>query len=360
MRALQPLEESIPPAGVAQGLLPAARIVAIGGGTGLPVVLSGLRQALGRNCAGEDMSLVGRLTGIVTVTDDGGSSGQLRRDLGILPPGDVRNCLVALAEEPTLLTALLQYRFEGRHAFSGHPVGNLMLAALAQMAGNLSSAVQQLADLLRVNGSLLLATNESVHLRAEFAGGGSTDGETAIVAQARRIRRLRLQHAVRPLPDAVRALVNADVIVVGPGSLYTSILPNLLVSGVASTIAAVNAVRIYVANLMTQPGETDGYTLEDHLTAIAEHVGANLFDYVLVNRMPIDSNQIDSCPSGSRPLRRAGAHREIGGAQVVECDLGWDVDRGRIRHDSADLASAILELVKIGRPGQVPAMRPVA
>jgi len=357
MRSLQPLEESIP---LGVGLLPPPRIVAIGGGTGLPVVLSGLRQALGRNCAGDFVSLVGRLTGIVTVTDDGGSSGQLRRDLGILPPGDVRNCLVALAEEPTLLTALLQYRFEGRHAFDGHPVGNLMLAALAQMTGNLSSAVEQLAALLRVNGSLLLATSESVHLRAEFAGGGSVDGETAIVAQARRIGRVRLQRDVRPLPDAVRALVNADVIVVGPGSLYTSILPNLLVSGVASTISAVNAVRIYVANLMTQPGETDDYTLEDHLTAIAEHVGTNLFDYVLVNRMPIGNHQIAASLSGSRPIQRAGLHPEIGGARVVESDLGWEVDRGRIRHASADLASAILDLVKAGRASQLPAMRPVA
>lgn len=360
LRSLQPLEEAIPLGIVEQGFLPTPRILAIGGGTGLPVVLSGLRQALGRNCAGEYISLVGRLTGIVTVTDDGGSSGQLRRDLGILPPGDVRNCLVALAEEPTLLTALLQYRFEGTHALHGHPVGNLMLAALAQMTGNLSSAVQQLADLLQVNGSVLLATRESVHLRAEFAGGDTVDGETAIVAQARRIRRVQLQREVRPLPDALRALVNADVIVVGPGSLYTSILPNLLVSGVASTISAVNAVRIYVANLTTQPGETDGYTLEDHLTAIAEHVGANLFDYVLVNRTPIDTNQILWCPSGSRPVRRARSRQEIDGAQVVESDLRWEADRGKIRHVSADLASAIVDLAKIGRASQLPAMRPVA
>lgn len=338
----------------------APRIVAIGGGTGLPVVLAGLRQVLGRDCSGECMSLVGRLTGIVTVTDDGGSSGQLRRDLGILPPGDVRNCLVALSEEPTLLTALLQYRFEGSHALRGHPVGNLMLAALAQMTGSLSAAVQQLAGLLAINGSLLLATSENVHLRAEFAGGGSVDGETAIVAQARRIRRLRLQRDVRPLPDALCALVNADVIVVGPGSLYTSILPNLLVSGVASTISAVKAVRIYVANLMTQPGETDGYTLEDHLASIAEHVGANLFDYVLVNSTPIDMNQVVSCPSGSLPVRRAGTHQEIGGAKVFDAQLGWEVDRGKIRHVPGDVARAILELMKIGRASQRPAMRPVA
>jgi uncharacterized cofD-like protein len=165
---------------------------------------------------------------------------------------------------------------------------------------------------------------------------------------------------VRPLPDALRALVNADVIVVGPGSLYTSILPNLLVSGVASTISAVNAVRIYVANLMTERGETDCYTLEDHLTAIAEHVGTNLFDYVLVNRTPIDTNQIVSCPSGSRPVERAGSRQDIDGAQVVEHELGWEADRGKIRHVSADLASAILDLVKAGRARRFPAMRPVA
>jgi uncharacterized cofD-like protein len=303
---------------------------------------------------------VGRLTGIVTVTDDGGSSGQLRRDLGMLPPGDVRNCLAALAEQPTLLTALLQYRFEGAHAWHGHPVGNLMLAALAQMTGHLSSAVQQFADLLRINGSLLLATAESVHLCAEFAGGDTVEGETAIVAQGRRIRRVRLERAVPPLPEALRALVNADAVVVGPGSLYTSILPNLLVSGVASTMSAVNGVRIYVANLMTQPGETDGYTLEEHLTAIADHVGANLFDYVLVNRTPVDMNQIVSSPAGSRPVRRDGTRQEFYGAQVVERDLGWEADRGRIRHVPADLANAILDLLTAGRASQLPAMRPIA
>jgi uncharacterized cofD-like protein len=315
---------------------------------------------LGRDASGNRVALAGRLTGIVTVTDDGGSSGRLRRDLGILPPGDVRNCLVALAEQPAPLADLLQYRFEGTHGLHGHPVGNLLLAALTQMTGTLSSAVQQLADLVRANGTLLLATNESVHLRADFADGDTTDGETAIVAQAKQIRRVCLPREVRPLPEALRALVNADVIVVGPGSLYTSILPNLLVAGVASTISAVNAVRIYVANLTTQPGETDDYTLEDHVTAIADHAGAQLFDYVLVSATPIRANEIAGCETGACPVRRASSRQTIHGAHVVERELGWELDRGKIRHAPADLANAILDLARIGRATSLPAMRPVA
>lgn len=327
------------------------RIAAIGGGTGLPVVLEGLRIALRREGLAESDSLAEHLTAIVTVTDDGGSSGQLRRDLGILPPGDVRNCLAALAEAPAVLTNLLQHRFNSANGLHGHPVGNLMLAALAQMTGDFPTAVQHLAELMHVNGRVLLSTAENVHLRAEFIGGETAGGETAIVAQAKRIKRLWLEREVRPLPDALRALVNADAIVVGPGSLYTSILPNLLVGGVASTISGVNAVRIYVANLMTEPGETDGYSLEDHLRVIREHVGADLFDYVLVNRAPIDAVRAARyARRGSVPLHYDRSWLAMGRAQVIERDLTWEVNRGKIRHAPADLARAILELLHLGRP----------
>jgi uncharacterized cofD-like protein len=267
---------------------PWPRVVAIGGGTGLPSLLRGLRGLIYPR-AGAEREKPGRecLTAIVTVTDDGGSSGRLRRELGILPPGDVRNCLAALAPDDSQLAALLQHRFTGENDLSGHPVGNLVLAALTQMTGEFQSAIEGLADLLRLRGRVLPSTDEDVMLRAEFHGGEMLRGETAIAARGRPIKRLWLERSVRPLPETVRALINANVIVVGPGSLYTSILPNLLVDGIASTISGVDAVRIYVANLMTEPGETDGFTLDDHLDAIREHVGFDLFDYVLVNRRPL-------------------------------------------------------------------------
>lgn len=331
------------------------RIAAIGGGTGLPIVLEGLRIALRREGLADSDSLAEHLTAIVTVTDDGGSSGQLRRDLGVLPPGDVRNCLAALAEAPTVLTNLLQHRFSSASGLHGHTVGNLMLAAFAQMTGDFPTAVQHLAELLHVNGSVLPSTAENVHLRAEFIGGETEGGETAIVAQAKGIKRLWLEREVRPLPDALRALVNADAIVVGPGSLYTSILPNLLVGGVASTISGVNAVRIYVANLMTEPGETDGYSLEDHLRAIREHVGADLFDYILVNQAPIDAVLATGyARRGSVPLHYDRSQLVMGCAHVIERDLTWEVNRGKIRHAPADLARAILELLHLGRPQSHP------
>jgi uncharacterized cofD-like protein len=322
------------------------RLVAIGGGTGLPAVLRGLRRAL---CAEDALPQFPResLTAIVTVTDDGGSSGRLRRELGILPPGDVRNCLEALAPETSQLAALLAHRFTGDNELNGHPVGNLVLAALTQMTGDFQKAVEALADLLHLRGSVLSSTAENVTLRAEFQGGDILQGETTIVARGERIKRLSLERPVRPLPEALRALINADAIVVGPGSLYTSILPNLLVGGIASTLSGVDAVRIYVANLMTEPGETDGFTLEDHLAVIREHTGCDLFDYVLVNRRPITSSVVSQYATrGSTPLRRGSSSGLPGHPCIVERDLAWQVDGMKIRHDPADLADAILELAQ--------------
>ena len=185
------------------------------------------------------------LTAIVTVTDDGGSSGRLRRELGILPPGDVRNCLEALAPEDSPLAALLAHRFTGDNGLNGHPVGNLLLAALTQMTGNFQRAVESLGDLLHLRGAVLSSTAEHVTLKAELHGGEIVRGETTIVERRQPIKRLSLERPARPLPEALRALINADAIVIGPGSLYTSILPNLLVDGVASTLSGVDAVRIY-------------------------------------------------------------------------------------------------------------------
>jgi len=322
------------------------RVVALGGGTGLPVVLRGLANAL-LGAAGEDdpTRWADWLAAVVTTTDDGGSSGRLRRDLGVLPPGDVRNCLAALCCDPAL-TRLLAHRFEGRTYLRGHAVGNLLIAALTQMTGSFERAVDEMASLLKTCGRVYPATNEDVTLRAELANGESIDGETAIVGHPSSIRRMALARHVTPSPDALRALINADVVVVGPGSLYTSILPNLLVDGLASTLSAVRGVRIIVANLMTQPGETDGTSLDDHLRVLREHTGYDLFDYVLLNRTPPTRAQLARYRvEGAELLAHDGLLPSAGQADVVFADL-LDTSSDRIRHDGDKLAAAILDIAR--------------
>jgi uncharacterized cofD-like protein len=330
------------------------RIVAIGGGTGLPTVLRGLVQCIRPGSRRESQVLPsGQLTALVTVTDDGGSSGRLRRELSVLPPGDVRNCLAALANPASPLVRLLQHRFSRGDVLRGHAVGNLMLAGLTDMTGDLAKAIELASEMLSLSARVLPATQEDVCLCAQFNGRRIVRGETAIVSQGRRIVRLSLERPVRPLPDAIRALVNADVIVIGPGSLYTSILPNLLVDGIASTISGLTATRILVANLMTEPGETDGFSLRDHLRVIREHAGFDLFDYVLVNDRPLDRALTgDYAQRGSFPVgcddQTLGETR----ARLVRRNLAVEWDGTKIRHEPRDLANAILDLAYKGRPSQ--------
>jgi uncharacterized cofD-like protein len=322
------------------------RIVAVGGGTGLPAVLDGL-------CAvAEEEGATGRdhVSAVVTVTDEGGSSGRLRREFGVLPPGDIRNCLAAVARPDSPFKKLLQHRFEGGQGLEGHTVGNLMLTALAQITGDFPAAVEQLAEMMNLRGRVLPTTSENVRLRAEMHGGQVIDGETEIVGTASGIRKLWLTPSPKPLPEVVRALVNADGIVIGPGSLYTSILPNLLVEGIAATLSGVDAVRIYVANLMTEPGETDGYTLDDHLHAIRMHAGYDLFDYVVVNRRPVGGVAAARYAlQGSRPVVVDTPLRWAGRAKIVECDLAAESDGRKIRHAAGPLAQTIRALVAAGR-----------
>jgi uncharacterized cofD-like protein len=321
--------------------------VAIGGGTGLPVVLEGLcALAAEEGATGSE-----HISAVVTVTDEGGSSGELRREFGILPPGDVRNCLAAVAQSDSPFKQLLQHRFAHGDGLEGHAVGNLLLTALAQITGDFPSAVEQLSGMMNLRGQVLPTTREQVRLRAELDSGQVLDGETDIVGTGSRIRRLTLNPSPKPLPEVLRALINANGIIVGPGSLYTSLLPSLLVEGIAATISGVDAVRIYVANLMTEPGETDGYSLDDHLQAIRLHAGHDLFDYIIVNRRPV------SCLAaaryalhGSKPVEADAVSRWAGRAQIVECDLAAEYDGCKIRHASRPLARAIRELVKAGRP----------
>jgi uncharacterized cofD-like protein len=334
------------------------RCVAIGGGTGLPSVLAGLRRALrDENDRRFSDEMREHLTAIVTMTDEGGSSGWLRRQLDILPTGDVRNCLAALAPDSSPFRDLIQHRFSGTHDLAGHPMGNLLLAALTQMSGDFLAAVDRLSSMMALEGSVLPSTAENVRLRAEFHCGETRVGETAITAYGSRIRHLSLERAVRPVPETLRALINADVITVGPGSLYTSIIPNLLIDGIASTMSGVRAVRIYVANLMTEPGETDAYTLADHVEAIRAHVGFDLFDYILVNAHPVDvATAAKYASRRSRPVVHDGRAIPGSRAAIVKRDLTWQLDQGKIRHSPAALAEAILELARAGRPDETAAV----
>lgn len=318
------------------------RVVAIGGGTGLPTVLRGVRLAA-EALSGDDAS--DWLTAIVTVMDDGGSSGQLRESLGMLPPGDIRNCLAALVRQPSTLSGILHDRLPGAGGEAGHPIGNLLLAALTSTEGNFLRAVNLLSAQMNVSGRVLPATLEDVHLTAAFQDGGAVRGESAITRRRGRIRRLMLERPVKPLPDVIEALAGADLIVVGPGSLYTSILPNLLVDEVAATIAASRATRVYVANLMTEPGETDHYSLADHLRAIREHTGFGLFDYVLMNRAPIPEFALTAYGAdGSHIVQPAPGESHIEGAKVIAGDLAMITPAGQIRHDPAALGFALASL----------------
>ncbi len=307
------------------------RVVALGGGTGLPVVLRALK---GR---------AGSITAIVTVTDDGGSSGRLRGEMGILPPGDIRNCLVALAETEPLMEHLFQYRFT-RGSLEGHAFGNLFIGALCDILGDFEAAVEAASRVLRVHGRVLPSTLANVQLRAVLADGREIRGETAIARSGGPIRRLHLDPAgCRPVPAALEALAAADLVILGPGSLYTSVIPNLLVQGIASAIRSSAAVKVYVANIMTQPGETPGYTAAGHLAAIYDHVGPGLIDWAVVNAGDIGAERLARYRAqGAEPVHADAAALEGLGVRVYARDL---VSRDElVRHDPDALAQALLDI----------------
>ena len=266
-------------------------LVALGGGTGLSTLLAGLKQLVGKT---DDRIWIENLSAIVTVSDDGGSSGRLRDELQMLPPGDIRNCIVALSEDSSLLSRLFRHRFRGDGGLGGHSFGNLFLAALTEVTGDFTEAVRLSSEVLASKGHIYPATISDVRLVAELADGSIVRGETQISASRTPIRQLRLEpEQCLPLPQALRALRTANVITVGPGSLYTSILPNLLVSQVARVIGESNATKIYVCNLMTQPGETDGYTARQHLETVRKFAPEIQFDFVVVNDRRISNIQAD-------------------------------------------------------------------
>lgn len=338
-------------------------MVAIGGGTGLSTLLSGLKRFVAdARRAGDaepgDSPWLASLAAIVTVTDNGGSSGRLRDELQMLPPGDIRNCMVALSEDSTLLSRLFRHRFRGQGGLGGHSFGNLFLAALTDVTGDFVEAVRLSSEVLASKGRIYPSTINDVHLAAELEDGTVVHGETQISAATRPIRHLRLEPEVcLPLPESLAAIRDADVITVGPGSLYTSILPNLLISRVAQTIAAAPGLKIFISNLMTQPGETDGYTARQHLETIKRYAPEVDFGYIVVNDRPIT-------PAQAALYAADGAHqiglndhllgRENDVESVIRADL---LDEGdKVRHSPDKLARGVLDCYRRARLHARPAI----
>ncbi len=311
------------------------RIVAVGGGTGLPSVLAGLA---GGDPDGPPLDV----TAVVTTCDDGGSSGELKRLYGIPSPGDVRNCLVALATGVNPLAAVFQHRFTGRGGLSGHTVGNVVLTALAQRLGDFRSAVQIAGDLLGVKGRVLPATDQVVELVATLDDGRVIRGESAIASARGHVGRLSLEHPVPALPEALEAVARADVVVLGPGSLYSSIIASLLVDGMAEALDACTGARVLVVNLFTQPGETDGYGAADHVRALVRHLGP-VVDAALVHALPLPRRIVAAYAArGSFPVE---IDREaLGDLGVVVVGADLLAAGGTARHDPGKLASVLLDL----------------
>ena len=314
------------------------RTVAVGGGTGLSTLLRGMKFHSDH------------LTAVVTVADDGGSSGRLREEMGILPPGDVRNTLVAMADTEPLLERLFQYRFTRGEGLTGHTFGNLFIAAMSEITGDFQEAIRQFSRVLAVRGQVLPSTLHSVQLRAEFADGSTVTGESAIPRQGKPIRRITLVPPDVPaVPEALDAILQADIVVLGPGSLYTSVIPNLLVRDVAAALRETEALRVYVCNVMTQPGETDGYRASDHVRALLEHGGGpGLVDCVLVNTAQVPEGLLRRyMAEGARPVEADVESLMAMGLVVVSGPLVSHTHV--VRHDSVRLAEAVAALAALGR-----------
>ena len=322
---------------------PSYRVVALGGGTGLSAVLRGLKEHIAERGKHHAKQPIADLTAVVTVTDDGGSSGRLRREYRVLPPGDIRNCMVALSRNEHLMGDLFQYRFPAGRGLAGHSFGNLFLTALTNVTGDFPRAVQLSAQVLAIRGRIYPSTAQNVTLQAELEDGTIVAGETNISRSRKRIARVRLvPRRVRPLPEVLAALREADLILVGPGSLYTSILPNLLVEEVAEVIAHSRATRVYIANLMTQPGETQHYSVADHVRAIYGHTRHSLFDCVVINRTPISPRLLKRyAAQRAEPVNPSFAELDAMGLKYVTGDLLQQEEV--IRHDQLRLTRLLLD-----------------
>lgn len=307
------------------------RIVAVGGGTGLSMLLSGVKN------------ITNNLTAVVSVGDDGGSSGRLREEMGILPPGDIRHCITALADDEDLVNKLFKYRFDNGAGLEGHSFGNLFITALYDITGDMVSAVRASSRVLSIRGRVLPATLDDMKLVAEMEDGRIIHGESTIPEAHGKIKRLFTEPAnCKALPDVIQAIRNAELIVLGPGSLYTSVIPNLLVKEIAQEIVKSKTKKIYVCNIMTQPGETDNYKVSDHLKALIKHAGSNkIVDAVLVNDYLPEKLADKYQKSNSYPVKLDIAEVKKMGIRVYAQKLIEDSKEGLVRHSSNRVARAL-------------------
>ncbi|MBI4971791.1 MAG: YvcK family protein [Candidatus Omnitrophica bacterium] len=337
VRALMPKEKEEPLVDIVyqnrveRTLERAPRVVAIGGGTGLSALLQGLKL------------FTHNITAIVTVTDTGGSSGRLRKELDILPPGDIRNCLVALADQAPLMSELFQYRFEDGQGLKGHSFGNLFITALSKVTGDFDRAVKESSKVLAIRGRVIPSCLENVSLVATFEDGTEVEGETNITSKRKKIRSLRLNpEDCNATEEALDAIDNADIVILGPGSLYTSVLPNVLIPALQKHIIASDAYKVYVANVMTQPGETEHLTASDHIRVLVEHTNPHLIDSVIINNGAVPDSIV-------KRYEAEGASKVVLDLERI-VEMGYQVSagdvvqlEGQVRHHSENLAKLIFE-----------------
>lgn len=309
------------------------RIVVIGGGTGLSVLLRGLKN------------YTSNITAVVSVTDDGGSSGRLRGQFGILPPGDLRNCLVALADTEPTMEKIFNYRFKIGKDLAGHNLGNLLITAMADLTGNFEMAIKEMSKVLAIRGRVIPSTLDNLVLAAELQDGSMIMGETVISKTAKPIKKVfTIPNTSSPVPEAIEAIMDAEVIIIGPGSLYTSIIPNLLVPGIAEAVEKAPGLKIFVCNVMTQPGETRGYTASDHLKALLRHGKPGLIEYVIVNNEEIpESFKEKYAQEGAAAVEVDREKLSRYNVKVIEKSLILKNDY--IRHDPGKLAQLIIRMV---------------
>jgi uncharacterized cofD-like protein len=323
------------------------RIVSIGGGNGLSTLLRGLKRYVK---AGEGIL---DITAVVTVTDDGGSSGRLRRDFDVLPPGDIRNCMVALSEDETLMSRLFQFRFLNGRGLKGHSFGNLFLTAMTHLTGDFNQAVRFSAEVLAVLGHIYPSTAANVVIEATLANGRKVEGESKISRSRSRIEKIAIHpRRPKPLPETLEAIAKADLITLGPGSLFTSVIPNLLVDGIPKAIAESSALKAYFVNLMSQPGETTNFRASDHVAAIHRHTKTPILDVCIVNSHAIRGRVLDRYQANAaRPVENDLENLEQMGLKVIAADLlrisGNHVQE-KIRHDSSVIGAIAFDLARKG------------
>ncbi len=309
------------------------RIASIGGGTGLSVLLHGLKEH------------TSKITAVVTVADDGGSSGRIREQFDTLPPGDIRNCLVALADAEPLMRDLFQFRFEENSALQGHNFGNLFIAALSKVTGDFEKAIKESSKVLAIRGQVVPSTLHKVRLVAEHTDGTKSFGESTIPKRRTPIKKIYLNPSnCRPTEEALEAIYESEAIILGPGSLYTSVLPNLLVPGMTEAVVRARAVKIYVCNVMTQSGETDNFTASDHIKTLCEHTHPRIIDYCIVNTAPVPHHLLERYRDENAfpVINDSSRIRELG-YKVIEEDVINTANF--VRHSPEKLAGCIMELI---------------